>query len=75
VFRVNESGVNPLDAEIGIPVMAGETGEAQIPMGIAVYKRPRDGAVFAMVGRLLIMMNSSAKTFQFYRWDELEGRW
>ena len=30
-------------------VLAGEQGEAAMPMGIALYKRPRDGAIFAIV--------------------------
>lgn len=40
-----------LDAIDGgpIPVFDGESQKA--PMGLALYKRPRDGAVFAMVGR------------------------
>lgn len=33
----------------GLPVLAGETGAASEPMGIALYERPRDGAVFAIV--------------------------
>jgi 3-phytase len=33
----------------GIPVLAGQQGEAAEPMGIGLYKRPRDGAVFAIV--------------------------
>jgi 3-phytase len=49
VFRVTESGVVPLDAGQGIAVMEGETGEARMPMGVALYKRPRDGAIFAIV--------------------------
>ena len=32
----------------GIPVFAGDADRA--PMGVAVYKRPRDGKVFAIVG-------------------------
>lgn len=35
----------------GLPVFAGETGERAAPMGISLYKRPSDGAVFAIVGR------------------------
>lgn len=35
----------------GIPVFAGEAGEAGEPMGIALYRRPTDGAAFAVVGR------------------------
>ncbi|MFT3675723.1 MAG: phytase [Chitinophagaceae bacterium] len=33
----------------GIPVFAGETDN--LPMGIALYTRPADGAIFAIVGR------------------------
>lgn len=48
LFHVAESGVR----QIGfVPVFEGQTGEAAAPMGIALYKRPRDGAVFAIVGR------------------------
>jgi len=36
-------------APAGLPVLAGQTGDAAEPMGIALYKRPRDGAVFAIV--------------------------
>ena len=49
VFRVTEFGVMPLDEGRGIAVMEGETGEARMPMGVALYKRPRDGAIFAIV--------------------------
>lgn len=48
LFRVSESGVEQLGVA---PVFEGQTGEAAAPMGIALYKRPRDGAVFAIVGR------------------------
>jgi 3-phytase len=34
-----------------LPVFAGQTGQAQQPMGIALYTRPRDGALFAIVSR------------------------
>lgn len=41
--------------EIGHPngtrVFVGEEGERALPMGIALYRRPRDGAVFAIVSR------------------------
>lgn len=33
----------------GIPVLEGETGLRAEPMGIALYKRPKDGAIFAIV--------------------------
>jgi 3-phytase len=33
----------------GIPVLEGLSGEATEPMGVALYKRPHDGALFAIV--------------------------
>lgn len=36
-------------APAGLPVLEGLTGEASEPMGIALYKRPKDGAIFAIV--------------------------
>lgn len=33
----------------GLAVLAGQPGPASEPMGIALYKRPRDGAIFAIV--------------------------
>lgn len=35
----------------GLPVFEGEEGEWASPMGIALYRRPRDGVIFAIVGR------------------------
>jgi 3-phytase len=35
----------------GIAVFGGESGDASLPMGIALYKRPSDGAIFAVVSR------------------------
>lgn len=49
VFRVSASGLRPLDGGTGIPVLAGQTGEGRMPMGIALYRRPADGAIFALV--------------------------
>ncbi len=48
VLRLPE--MTPVD-DGGIPVFEGETGDAALPMGIALYKRPSDGAVFAVVSR------------------------
>jgi 3-phytase len=48
VLRLPE--MTPIDNG-GIEVFAGEEGEAALPMGIALYKRPADGAVFAIVSR------------------------
>lgn len=33
----------------GVPVLSGETGQASEPMGIGLYRRPSDGAIFAIV--------------------------
>jgi 3-phytase len=49
VFRVSAQGVKDISGNLA--VFTGETGESGAPMGIALYKRPRDGAVFAIVGR------------------------
>ena len=50
VFAIPPDGGPLTDlAPAGLSVLAGETGDASEPMGIAVYKRPRDGAVFAIV--------------------------
>ena len=35
----------------GLPVFEGQDGERAAPMGIALYRRPRDGVIFAVVGR------------------------
>lgn len=48
VLRLPE--MTPIDNG-GIAVFEGETGDAGLPMGIALYKRPVDGAVFAVVSR------------------------
>ncbi|HYP08084.1 MAG TPA: phytase [Bryobacteraceae bacterium] len=48
LFRVSETGVTESGT---VPVFEGQTGEAAAPMGIALYKRGRDKAVFAIVGR------------------------
>lgn len=48
VYRIDEQGLAPVDAG-GIPVCEGEAGEAAMPMGIALYRRARDGVVFAIV--------------------------
>ena len=33
----------------GVPILEGAPGEEGAPMGIGLYKRPRDGAIFAIV--------------------------
>jgi 3-phytase len=50
VFAIPPNGGPLVDlAPDGLPVLEGAAGEAGEPMGIALYKRPRDGAIFAIV--------------------------
>ena len=48
VFRIDPAEGRLVDLG-GIPILQGQAGEAGAPMGIALYRRPRDGAVFAIV--------------------------
>jgi 3-phytase len=48
VFRIDPAKGN-LTGIGDIPVLAGQTGDAAEPMGIALYKRPSDSRVFAIV--------------------------
>lgn len=51
VYRVRPdgSGLDDVSSPGGLSVLAGQAGAAGEPMGIALYKRPRDGAVYAIV--------------------------
>lgn len=51
VFRIapDGSGIAEISSLDKLRVFADRTGEAASPMGIALYRRPRDGAVFAIV--------------------------
>jgi 3-phytase len=49
IFGIAGDGVVTDLAPAGLEVLGGEDGEASEPMGIALYKRPADGAVFAIV--------------------------
>ncbi|MBC8104840.1 MAG: phytase [Cytophagales bacterium] len=52
VYRIPPDGGKLTElSSPGLRVFAGETGEQAAPMGIALYKRPKDRAVFAVVGR------------------------
>jgi 3-phytase len=53
VFRISPdgSGVTDVSSGGGLPVFAGLNGDEGAPMGIALYKRPKDEAIFAVVGR------------------------
>ncbi len=50
VFQIPANGGPLVDlAPSGLPVLAGQPGQAQEPMGVALYRRPNDGALFAIV--------------------------
>ena len=50
VFAIPRDGGPLVDlAPSGLPVLDGESGEGGAPMGVALYRRPRDGAVFVIV--------------------------
>jgi 3-phytase len=50
VFGIPADGGPLVDlAPAGIPVLEGQKGEAAEPMGIALFRRPADGAIFAIV--------------------------
>lgn len=52
VFRIHPEGrLQDVSSPDGLRVFAGCPGEQAAPMGIALYKRPRDGAIFAIVSR------------------------
>jgi 3-phytase len=48
IFEIPAGG-GPLIDRGGIPVLQGADGEQGAPMGIGLYRRPRDGAIFAIV--------------------------
>lgn len=51
IFAVATQGLTELEPQGGIPVFVGEKKHRAAPMGIGLYKRPRDKAIFAIVGR------------------------
>jgi 3-phytase len=53
IFRIDpeESVLSDISAGGGLPVFQGQPGEQAAPMGIALYRRPRDGAIFAIISR------------------------
>jgi 3-phytase len=53
VFRIERdgSGVRDISSESGLSVFQGNRGEQAAPMGIALYRRPSDGSIFAIVSR------------------------
>ncbi len=51
IFRIapDGSGLGDVTAEGKTGVMAGRAGEEAAPMGVSLYRRPNDGAIFAVV--------------------------
>lgn len=49
-FHITDS-VKPLSTLGTLPVFAGQRGDSAAPMGVATYQRPRDKALFVIVGR------------------------
>jgi 3-phytase len=48
VFRIDPVKAQLVDLG-GIPILEGQEGEGGAPMGIGLYRRPRDGAIFAII--------------------------
>lgn len=51
IFRIDKSSGKLSEVSGSTAVFQGEEGERGAPMGISIYKRPKDGAVFAVVSR------------------------
>jgi len=51
VYKISPDGLTDISSGGGIPVFEGQPGEQGAPMGIGLYRRSRDGAVFAIVSR------------------------
>ena len=48
IFRIDPAAGRLVDLG-GVPILEGQEGENGAPMGVALYRRARDGAVFAIV--------------------------
>jgi 3-phytase len=52
VYRIDATGLLvDVSSTDGLNVYESQSGESGAPMGIALYKRPRDGAIFAIISR------------------------
>jgi 3-phytase len=50
VYSISNDGTTVRDISSGtMPILAGAPGDQGAPMGIGLYKRPKDGAIFAIV--------------------------
>ena len=72
VFTIDpNSGIlTDVSAKESLRVMEGEAGERQEPMGIALYKRPKEGAIFAIVAP---KTGGTTRYLWQYRLEEREG--
>jgi 3-phytase len=71
IYRIGPEGRLSEVSAADTKVFKGEEGDAALPMGVSIYRRPRDGAVFAVVGR-----KSGPKSgyLHQYRLSETGGR-
>ena len=51
VYRITAEGLTDISSGGGLPVFVGQSGAQAEPMGIGIYRRPRDLTVFAIVSR------------------------
>lgn len=49
IFRVNADGLTDITSTGNTRVFTDRTGEQAAPMGVSLYRRPKDGAIFAIV--------------------------
>lgn len=49
IFKVSADGIADITSTGNTRVFAGRAGEQAAPMGVSLYKRPSDGAIFAIV--------------------------
>jgi 3-phytase len=73
VFRIDSAGaLADVSSPDGLGLFAGEPGERGAPMGVALYRRPSDGAVFAVVSRK--EMPAAGGLWQYRLEDDGTGR-
>ena len=72
VYKVNAEGLVDITSPGNTRVFADRTGEQSAPMGVSLFKRPRDGAIFAIVAP----KNGPAEGYlgQYRLTDDGEGR-
>ena len=72
-FRVGPDGaLTDVSAPDGLRVFVGEPGERGAPMGVGLFRRPSDGAVFAIVSRK--EMPIAGGLWQYRLEDDGKGR-